>query len=481
MAAGSSVQSLQEEATCSVCLDFFRDPVMIMGCGHNFCRACITQCWEGAETDVTCPQCRQTFPQRTLGPNRQLANFVEIAKQLCVQAVKGAGGERVCEEHGKALKLFCETDQILMCVICRESRAHRTHPAAPAQEPAQQYKEQIQTHLEVRRQERKRLEALRANEKQKHQEYQEKAEVEKQKIVAEFERLRQFLEEQERLLLAKLGELEREIEKSQEERDTKLTGDISCLSSLIGELEGKCQQAASDLLQDIRSTLSRCEKGQVQLPVGISQEIETRLRKLSGQNLNLKETLRQFQEALLSELEKESYAKVTVTLDPDTAHPDLILSVGGRSVSCAETQQCLPNNSERFDVYECVLGHERFTSGRHYWEVEVEEGEWAVGVARESVRRKEDISLSPEEGIWAVVHCDDQLWALTTPDLTLFCLCWVPSRVRVCLDYTAGLVSFLDADTEASIFTFPPALFAGDTIRPWLGALEAGSKLRLCN
>ncbi|XP_025051310.1 zinc finger protein RFP-like [Alligator sinensis] len=140
MAAASAVQSLRDEATCSVCLELFRDPVMIVGCGHNFCRACIAQCWEGAETDVTCPQCRQTFAQRLLGPNRQLANVVEVVKGLSVGSAEGAGGKMVCEQHGEALKLFCETDQVLMCVICRESRAHRAHPAAPIQEAAQQCK-----------------------------------------------------------------------------------------------------------------------------------------------------------------------------------------------------------------------------------------------------------------------------------------------------------------------------------------------------
>ncbi|XP_019334353.1 zinc finger protein RFP-like [Alligator mississippiensis] len=169
MATESSVQSLQDEVTCSVCLEFFRDPVMIMGCGHNFCQACIAQCWEGAETDVTCPQCRQTFAQRLLGPNRQLANVVELVKGL---SMRGAGGKTVCEQHREALNLFCETDQVLMCVICWESRAHQAHPAAPIQEAAQQCKEQIQTQLQLLRREREGLEALRGSESQKHQEYQ---------------------------------------------------------------------------------------------------------------------------------------------------------------------------------------------------------------------------------------------------------------------------------------------------------------------
>ncbi|XP_059571091.1 zinc finger protein RFP-like isoform X1 [Alligator mississippiensis] len=491
MAAASAVQSLRDEVTCSVCLELFTDPVMILGCGHNFCRACIAQCWEGAETDVTCPQCRQTFAQRLLGPNRQLGNLVEVVKGLSVGSAEGAWGRMVCEQHGEALKLFCETDQVLMCVICRESRAHRAHPAAPIQEAAQQCKEQIQTQLQLLNGERERLEALRGSESQKHEEYQQKAAAERQKIVAAFERLRRFLKEQERLVLAELGEVESGIEKSQGETVTQLSEEISHVTNLIRELEGKCQQAASDLLQDMRSTLSRCRKEPFQLPEGICPELETRLSILSGQTLALQETLKKFQETLPSTLEKGkrlpegSYTKATVTLDADTANPYLVLSADRRSVRWTNKRQQLPDNPERFYVNVCVLGREGFTSGRHCWEAEVEvrQGAWAVGVARESVRRKGGIRFSPEDWIWAVEGCGDRVWALTAPARTRLSLHRAPRRVRVCLDCAGGQVSFLDADTEAPIFTFPPASFAGDRIRPWfsLWVSGPGSELRLCH
>ncbi|XP_019405936.1 PREDICTED: zinc finger protein RFP-like isoform X2 [Crocodylus porosus] len=485
MATASSVEILRDEATCSICLEFFKDPVMVVDCGHNFCRACITQCWERSETDVTCPQCRQTFLQRNLCPNRLLVNIVELVKGLSVQSAAGVEGKMMCEEHGEALKLFCETDQILMCLICRESRAHRAHATAPIQEAAQQCKEQIQTQLQFLRGERKRLEELKGSESQKHQEYQQKAAAEKQKIVAEFEQLRQFLVEQEQLLLAELGELERGIEESQKETVTQLSEETSRLDSLIRELEGKCQQPASDLLQDIKSTLTRCKTEQFQLPEGICPELE-RLIIFSGKSLALQETLKTFKEALPSELEKPAYTKAMVTLDPDTAHPELVLSADWRCVTLAGTQQDLPDNPERFDSLYCVLGCEGFTSGRHCWEVEVARGFWAMGIARESVRRKGMIRISPEEGIWAVqrrsvVHRGlSHFEALTSLGPTPLPLCQAPSRVRVCLDYSWGQVSFLDAGTESPIFTFPLASFAGDKIRPWLLLCRTGSKLRLC-
>ncbi|CAM4666320.1 unnamed protein product [Caretta caretta] len=94
----------------------------------------------------------------------------------------------------------------------------------------------------------------------------------------------------------------------------------------------------------------------------------------------------------------DSLSPVNVTLNPDMAHPQLVLSEDRKSVRWEETRQYLPDSPERFDTEPCVLGCEGFTSGRHCLEVEVGgEGGWFVGVARESVRRKGDIS--PEEGI----------------------------------------------------------------------------------
>lgn len=140
MAADSPAESFRDEASCSICLGFFQDPVSIH-CGHNFCRACITRCWEEAEENFACPQCKETAPQRNLRPNRELAKIIEIAKRLSLQAAKGgAGGERLCEKHREALKLFCEEDQTPICLVCRESQAHRVHAVVPIEEAAEEHK-----------------------------------------------------------------------------------------------------------------------------------------------------------------------------------------------------------------------------------------------------------------------------------------------------------------------------------------------------
>ncbi|CAM5098008.1 unnamed protein product, partial [Natator depressus] len=127
-----------------------------------------------------------------------------------------------------------------------------------------------------------------------------KTQTERQKIVSEFQQLRQSLEEQERLLLAQLEKLDKENVKIQNENITKLSEEISHLSELISEMEGTFQKPASEVLQDVRSTLSRCEKGKFQQPDEISPEVEKRLGDLSQKTLALLETMRTFKDTLPS-------------------------------------------------------------------------------------------------------------------------------------------------------------------------------------
>ncbi|CAM4332347.1 unnamed protein product [Lepidochelys kempii] len=143
-----------------------------------------------------------------------------------------------------------------------------------------------------------------------------------------------------------------------------------------------------------------------------------------------------------------------VILDPDTAHPSLVVSENRRSVKWRGLQQDIPDNPERFDCETCVLGWEGFASGRHYWEVEVGGGRtWAVGVAKESVRRKGWIKFSPEERIWAVDQCGSHYRACTRPDM-LLPLTGSPGKIGVYLDDERGLVSFYQLGIEAPIYIF---------------------------
>ncbi|RLV61945.1 hypothetical protein DV515_00019852 [Chloebia gouldiae] len=148
MAAAFLPASLQDEATCSVCLEFFKDPVSIE-CGHNFCRACIAKSWKELEADFPCPQCREVFREKNLRPNRQLGNMSDIIRQFAGRGAAGAGQDGLCPRHGEALKLFCKEDRRSICVVCDRSREHRAHAVVPVGEASEEYRVCLSVRLSV--------------------------------------------------------------------------------------------------------------------------------------------------------------------------------------------------------------------------------------------------------------------------------------------------------------------------------------------
>ncbi|XP_039373196.1 tripartite motif-containing protein 10-like [Mauremys reevesii] len=474
MAARSQVKDLQEAVICSICLASFNDPVILIKCGHNFCRSCITQYCKDFKTSppYPCPQCREPFREGEFQANRELRNVVEITKKI-----PEPRGKKACEKHEELLKLFCEVDQTPICLVCRESRSHKDHSVLPIEEAALDYKEQIQRHLESLKKERDEILSCKSSGENTSQELLKQLKTGRQKIVAEFQQLRQFLEEQERLQLEELEELKKEIENRGDEYVAKLSEELSSFSSLISEMEQKRQLPASEFLQDIKGTLSRCAREKFQNPVAFSSELKWRIWESSQRNAPLETIMKEFTDSLSS---RQRFDKANVTLDRDTAHPKLILSADRRSVRWGDKWQDLPKRPERFYTLCCVLGCEGFTSGRHYWEVEVEVGSGGVsdvGVARESVSRKGWIRLSPEEGFWAVRCWEDRYRALMSAVQSIrFPPSRGPRRIRVYLDYEQGLVAFFDAGTGDPIATFLPASFAGERIRPFF-CVSAGARL----
>lgn len=146
---------------------------------------------------------------------------------------------------------------------------------------------------------------------------------------------------------------------------------------------------------------------------------------------------------------------VAVTLDPDTAHPKLLLSEDRRSVTLGDRRQPVPDNPQRFDFVVSVLGSEYFMDGCHYWEVYVgNKTKWILGVCSESVSRKGKVTASPANGHWLVrLSRGNEYEALTSPQ-TSFRLKEPPRCVGIFLDYEAGVISFYNVTNQSHIFTF---------------------------
>ncbi|XP_030635158.1 butyrophilin subfamily 1 member A1-like [Chanos chanos] len=155
---------------------------------------------------------------------------------------------------------------------------------------------------------------------------------------------------------------------------------------------------------------------------------------------------------------RRKYAK-DVTLDPDTANPNLIVSDDEKQVKFGQRKQDLPDNPRRFNMF-YTLGKEGFSSGRFYYEVQVNgKTEWALGVATKSVDRRSDNKPRPEKGYWILSMRDGKEYKPLVDPRVLLSLKRKPQKVGVFVDYEEGVVSFYDVETKSHICSFTDQSF----------------------
>ncbi|XP_059495460.1 butyrophilin subfamily 1 member A1-like [Stegostoma tigrinum] len=192
------------------------------------------------------------------------------------------------------------------------------------------------------------------------------------------------------------------------------------------------------------------------------------------------EKIKELQEFLTLEgFNKLEINRVSVTLDVETAYPELEVSEDLKSLRWTGTRRDLPDTGKRFTHWECALGSEGFTSGRHYWEVEVVGNRvWRLGVASESVERKDWVRLIPENGFWTIGRKWDQFYINNTQ--SPLPVGQVPGKVGVYLSYESGTVSFYNVDTKSHLHTFTGNKFTGK-LYPFFGSWHLNQFLRICS
>ncbi|CAK6982583.1 E3 ubiquitin-protein ligase TRIM21-like, partial [Scomber scombrus] len=366
--------------------------------------------------------------------------------------------DRMCMKHDKPLELFCKTDQTCVCMLC-SVLDHKTHEFLPLKEQYERKKAELgKTEAEIQEMIQKRR--LKIQEiKHSVDLSKEAADREKAEGVQVFTALKESVERSLNELIETFEEKQRTTEKQAEDFIKELEQEISELKKRSSEVE-KLSHSEDHLhlLQNFPS-LKAAPPTKDWTEVSIRPSYEGTVVKAVAQ---LEETLSKQMKKLLAEVELkrvQQYA-VNVTLDPDTAHPKLILSDDGKQVNCGDVKKNLPNNPERFSPSLCVLGKQSLSSGRFYFEVQVKEKtDWNLGVARESINRKGEITLSPEEGFWTIrLRNGNEYRACNSPPVCLS-LKSQPQKVGVFVDYEEGLVSFYDVDAAALIYSFTGCSF----------------------
>lgn len=148
------------------------------------------------------------------------------------------------------------------------------------------------------------------------------------------------------------------------------------------------------------------------------------------------------------------FLSADVLLDPNTQHRWLNLSDDHRQVQEAHKESPLPDSPQRFDTWTCVLGWEGYSSGRHYWEVDIaNNGYWRVGVTTGDSKRHGRFPMTPRQGYWTLWRSIHKFYACTNQETELP-ISLVPRRMGIYLDHEEGQISFYNAETKSHIYTF---------------------------
>ncbi|XP_038671650.1 zinc-binding protein A33-like [Scyliorhinus canicula] len=350
--------------------------------------------------------------------------------------------KELCSLHKEKVKLFCKTDNQLICVVCQSSKSHQNHGLLPLEEAAEEFKVKMRTFLKPFQDKKKEYNTVKSEYEKILNHIQDQGINTEKEINAEFEKLHQFLREEEKIVLEGL-KLEKE-EKSQEmkERIEKITEEISSLSVTVQDIEQELRE--QDNFKFLTKILETKERLKRTLPepqkvyplINVGKYIGSLQYRVWKKMLTVINT-------------------APVTFDPNTAHPKLLLSEDLSTVREGEARQQLLDSPERFVRHACVLGSEGFTSGKHSWEVEVgNKTEWIVGVAKESINRKAIFTLNPGNGFWTVRLKEEKSALTRAKSLKHSKLNVKPRKIQVYLDYDGGKVSFYNSDNKSHIYTF---------------------------
>uniref|UniRef100_A0A8C4SR97 Tripartite motif-containing protein 16-like n=1 Tax=Erpetoichthys calabaricus TaxID=27687 RepID=A0A8C4SR97_ERPCA len=378
--AEAQLFGLQDEFTCSLCLDTLTDPVTIL-CGHSFCLKCLTDCWDQSQK-YSCPQCRHTFTKRPELNRNTLLN--EVIKKLKKMTISSPPQNYAC--HGDVECDFCTGKKfraVKSCLTCMASYC-QTH---------------LQPHYEG--------DAL------KHHKLVDPDRNLKEKLCEKhLKSLEIFCKTDDScicLMCVVTGHKNHEMVEMETEREEKQVSDLKRKEAELKELS-----ETKDHLHflQVRATFHR-EFDQTRVYFSLIFF------------------------SLLSDF-------CPLTLDINTAHRWLRLSERNQKVTRERTEAKYPAHPDRFDCYAQVLCREAQTGTRCYWEMECSGHFMTIGVACKGLRRKGgsvECILGNNDKSWCLLWSHSKYSVCHNNQETEISAPYSP-RIGVYLDWPAGSLSF---------------------------------------
>ncbi|XP_028712141.1 tripartite motif-containing protein 75-like [Peromyscus leucopus] len=462
MSRAFNVARLQGETKCHICLDVLTEPDTTE-CGHNFCHSCIYNFCRGREV-VPCPVCRHYCQKQNITSNAQLGEMVNMVQQFQNRASQSEETKTSCERHNQVLTLFCEDDLQLLCDRCIGPESHNSHRVTSIARAASHHRERLWGLSKLLKKEMKEAEELRRIQDGGTQALREQAEAQRCELNSEFERLHRCLDREQQAAFSRLKEEEKDVRQKLSQNIEAFEKRTSTLKSLLKlALAGKTSSEV-DLLSTVKNFYKDYES--LSNPDIFSPQLRREAYNFPLQYSALQKIIQQF--------------TVQVTLDPDTAHQNLLVSEDKKCVTFSKKKQRVPDFLKRFTKSHVVLGFPNFSSGRHFWAVKVgEKSEWAVGICRANLSTGARQSLIPP-GCWRIVWKGDCFEVSGEADPKGSQLkATRPRVIGIFLDYELGEVSFYRMPEKSHICTI------GDTfaepVCPYFYIGNNSEPLRLCS
>ncbi|XP_073480910.1 E3 ubiquitin/ISG15 ligase TRIM25-like [Aquarana catesbeiana] len=401
---------------------------------------------------------------------------------------------RKCSVHEKILEYYCTEDSACLCGSCRLHGDHQGHQVEALEEASEKRKENLTNALQKLLKKKKEMEESMEILQKYKRKVQDSADGITKRVKTIFKDIRRQLDILERRVLNKIScqkdnvfipasDLIQELEIKKDE-----------LSRKIRHIEEICN------MTDPLTFLQESDKGDLcDTEVGDEEDKKRHDELLhGGGELDVTGISHTLYTGLSDILTGVSEAIIPVPaeilLDLDTANNYLNISDDRKTAHKVKKNLNRSITSKRFQVYQVVNGSvydynlgkhvpqykdvmspqvmssQSFSSGRHYWDVDVGgSSHWRVGMCYSSIARKgEESEIGCNEKSWCLERSSNLLWKY---DKQSKILGNIPiHRVRVCLDYKAGRLSFYELDipirhlhTFTDTFTEPlhAALYVG--------------------
>ncbi|KTG47172.1 hypothetical protein cypCar_00003178 [Cyprinus carpio] len=151
MGDSSSVENLEKQLICPICLEIFTKPVVILPCQHNLCRKCANDVYKASNPlwqnrgpvstggRFRCPSCRHEVVLDRHGVyglqrNLLVENIIDIYKSESTRPLlpKAEQQQLMCDQHEEEkVNIYCLTCETPTCSMCKVFGAHKDCDVAP--------------------------------------------------------------------------------------------------------------------------------------------------------------------------------------------------------------------------------------------------------------------------------------------------------------------------------------------------------------